>query len=119
IVCSVGGGGLLNGVLEGLQRHGWLDVPAIAVETEGANCLNAALAAGQPVLLPAITSVAKSLGALMVSRRSFDLARTRAVHSVVVTDRMAIDAIDRFLGKPPLAPEPPVRPPSGDENRHR
>lgn len=36
IVLSVGGGGLLCGVQEGLSRVGWSDVEIIAVETEGA-----------------------------------------------------------------------------------
>ena len=35
IVLSVGGGGLLCGVIEGLKRNGEADVPIIAVETEG------------------------------------------------------------------------------------
>ena len=36
VVLSVGGGGLLCGVIEGLQRNNWTDVPIVAVETEGA-----------------------------------------------------------------------------------
>jgi L-serine/L-threonine ammonia-lyase len=36
IVLSVGGGGLLCGVLEGLHRVGWTGIPVIAAETEGA-----------------------------------------------------------------------------------
>ena len=40
IVASVGGGGLLMGVLRGLDRNGWGDaVPAVPCETEGADCL--------------------------------------------------------------------------------
>ena len=55
IVLSVGGGGLLNGVVEGLRRANWADVPIIAMETLGAHSLNAAMKAGQLVTLPAIT----------------------------------------------------------------
>ena len=32
LVLSVGGGGLLSGVIEGLDRNGWGDLPVIAVE---------------------------------------------------------------------------------------
>ena len=39
VVLSVGGSGLLSGVVEGLHRNGWIDVPVIAVETEGADSL--------------------------------------------------------------------------------
>lgn len=55
IVLSVGGGGLLNGVVEGLRRAQWDDVPIIAMETMGAHSLNAAMSAGKLVTLPAIT----------------------------------------------------------------
>lgn len=55
IVLSVGGGGLLNGVVEGLRRVNWADVPIVAIETDGAHCLNAAMKAGKLVTLPAIT----------------------------------------------------------------
>ena len=39
LVLSVGGGGLLCGVIEGLIKVGWPDVPVVAVETEGAASL--------------------------------------------------------------------------------
>ena len=55
VVLSVGGGGLLCGVVEGLNRVGWKDVPILAMETEGANSLNAAVSAGKLFSLPAIT----------------------------------------------------------------
>jgi L-serine/L-threonine ammonia-lyase len=55
IILSVGGGGLLNGVVEGLQAVGWGDVPVVAVETEGADSFAAACKAGKLVTLPAIT----------------------------------------------------------------
>lgn len=55
IVLSVGGGGLLNGVVEGLHCAGWDDVPIVAMETLGAHSLNAAVKAGHLVTLPEIT----------------------------------------------------------------
>lgn len=55
VVLSVGGGGLLNGVVEGLRRAGWEDVPIIAMETVGAHSLNAAMKVGELVTLPSIT----------------------------------------------------------------
>ena len=55
VVLSVGGGGLLNGVVEGLRRAGWEDVPIVAMETVGAHSLNAAMKAGKLVTLPEIT----------------------------------------------------------------
>lgn len=55
VIASVGGGGLLNGVLLGMQKVGWSDVPCVAMETEGADCLNASLKAGKLVTIPDIT----------------------------------------------------------------
>lgn len=55
IVLSVGGGGLMNGVLEGLYRVGWNDVAVLAMETEGAHSLNACVKAKEWVQLPEIT----------------------------------------------------------------
>ena len=49
------------------QASGWTNVPVVAMETHGANCLSAARSAGKSVTLPAITSIATSLGALKVA----------------------------------------------------
>lgn len=88
ILCSVGGGGLFNGVVEGLERRpGWETTPVIAMETDGAHSLKASLDAGELVTLPAITSLAKSLGASRVSERTFEYATTRPnVKSAVLED---------------------------------
>eukprot|EP00064_Thunnus_orientalis_P006354 superscaffoldBa00000658_g6371 len=37
VLVSVGGGGLLCGVIQGLKDVGWTDVPVVAMETEGAD----------------------------------------------------------------------------------
>ena len=55
VITSVGGGGLFNGVVQGMRQIGWEDVPVIAMETVGANAFNAAIQAGELVTLPAIT----------------------------------------------------------------
>ncbi len=60
IVLSVGGGGLLCGVVEGLQRHELTAVPIVAVETEGTASLATSLKADQLVTLEKITGIAKS-----------------------------------------------------------
>nr|XP_054587356.1 L-serine dehydratase/L-threonine deaminase-like isoform X1 [Nothobranchius furzeri]XP_054587357.1 L-serine dehydratase/L-threonine deaminase-like isoform X1 [Nothobranchius furzeri] len=62
VVLSVGGKGLLNAMVEGLRRAGWADVPVVAMETEGAHSLKAAMNAGRLVTLPAVTSTDKTTG---------------------------------------------------------
>lgn len=96
VVCAVGGGGLMCGVLEGLHRNGLASVPLIAAETEGAASLHAAIRAGEVVTLPSIQSIATSLGAKCVARRAFDWTRRHDIRSVTVSDDQAVDACLRF-----------------------
>jgi len=97
VVLSVGGGGLLSGVVEGLQRNGWGDVPVLAVETHGAASLHAAMQAGHSVELERIASVATSLGAKRVADQALACAQQHSVHSHLVSDRAALEACERFL----------------------
>ncbi|CAJ1071522.1 serine dehydratase-like isoform X2 [Xyrichtys novacula] len=60
VVVSVGGGGLLCGVIQGLENVGWTDVPIVAMETVGADCFNAAVRAGKVVTLDDITRLVKN-----------------------------------------------------------
>lgn len=55
IVLSVGGGGLLLGVCNGLERLGWNDVPILALETDGADSFHQADLADRVVTLPKLT----------------------------------------------------------------
>ena len=106
VVLSVGGGGLLCGVTEGLQRNGWGHVPVIAVETEGADSLAQALSANARVELPAITSIATSLGARMVSQQAFTWSSEHPVRSIVVSDQAAVAACLRFMDDHRVVVEP-------------
>jgi L-serine/L-threonine ammonia-lyase len=106
VVLSVGGGGLLCGVVEGLRRNGWSDVPVIAVETAGADSLAQAMAARALVQLPAITSIATSLGARQVSAQAFAYANTHPVTSAVVSDQAAVQACLRFMDDQRVVVEP-------------
>lgn len=89
VVCSVGGGGLFCGVMRGFDRHGWGDVPVLAMETRGADSLAESLKAGEMVTLPGITSIATSLGATRVAEQTFEYAKRPNVKSVVLEDAEA------------------------------
>ncbi|XP_070483319.1 L-serine dehydratase/L-threonine deaminase isoform X5 [Equus przewalskii] len=97
IALSVGGGGLLCGVVQGLQEVGWGDVPVIAMETLGAHSFHAATTAGKLVSLPQITSVAKALGVKTVAAEALKLFREHPVFSEVVSDQEAVAAVEKFL----------------------
>jgi L-serine/L-threonine ammonia-lyase len=107
IVCSVGGGGLFSGIMNGLDRVGWgNDVRVIPVETLGADSLAQSLQKNQLVTLPGITSVATSLGAIRVSENAFTQARRPTVTSVVLDDAEACAACWRFLDDERMLVEP-------------
>lgn len=97
VVLSVGGGGLLCGVVEGLHRNGWLDVPVLAVETEGTASLHAALQAGHPVELAAVRGVATSLGARRVCDQALIWAHSHPIQALQVSDPAALGACEQFL----------------------
>ncbi|XP_063000427.1 serine dehydratase-like [Elgaria multicarinata webbii] len=106
IVLCVGGGGLLAGVVSGLQEVGWMDVPIVAVETRGADSLSAAIRAGRLVTLPDITSVAKCLGAKTVAQRALDCANEWPIISHVLEDVEALKAVEQFLDDERMLVEP-------------
>ena len=85
IILSVGGGGLLAGVIKGLNNNNWEDVPVMAVETYGAASLNKSLKNGKPVELEKIASLATSLGAKKVSEGAFQLALAHNVKSELIS----------------------------------
>ncbi|KAI9216378.1 tryptophan synthase beta subunit-like PLP-dependent enzyme [Blastocladiella britannica] len=116
IVCAVGGGGLFSGVCAGIRAQiaaadaagnseraaAWRRTRVVAAETCGADCLAQSVAAGTMVTLPAITSIAKSLGASAPCARAFTEAHegTIPVSTCVVTDqeaaRAAVDFADHY-----------------------
>lgn len=108
IICSVGGGGLLNGIITGMDGHGWGDeVAVLALETEGADCLSKSLQAGSQVTMREITSIAKSLGVARVSNKTWDLVRQRRnIRSVVLRDSDAAKACVRFAEEEKMIVEP-------------
>ncbi|CEP15344.1 hypothetical protein [Parasitella parasitica] len=96
IVCPVGGGGLLNGVIMGLQEVGWKQVPVIAVETHGSNAFQASVVAGKPVTLSKISTIASGLASTCVSAKSLELSLMHPVVPFAVSDAMAADAVRLF-----------------------
>jgi L-serine/L-threonine ammonia-lyase len=95
VVCSVGGGGLFNGIMQGMARQptGWEKTQVVAVETAGADSLAYSLQQGELITLQRITSIATSLGVSRISDRTWDLARegqiSGKVKNVVLSDAEA------------------------------
>ena len=96
---SVGGGGLLCGILEGLQHVHQNDpnIPMphiICTETDGAASFHASFTANTIVTLSEIKSIATSLGALSVTPHALQRATAYPGHvsSALCTDQEAIQA---------------------------
>ncbi|KAI0747897.1 tryptophan synthase beta subunit-like PLP-dependent enzyme [Daedaleopsis nitida] len=126
VLCSVGGAGLLGGIIQGCKAVGWDDVPLVAVETHGSNCFYQSLAlnegSGFPIdaqsrtppegtsaeydkeynvtvaHLAKLTSHATSLGASSPAAGVVKMAlkRSGGVRSVCIPDEMAMQSALRF-----------------------
>ncbi len=105
VVVSIGGGGFIAGVATAVKSL----KPAArvwGVETEGADAMSQALAAGHPVQLEAITSVARTLGAPSVTERTLLLAKKYLESVTLVPDSEAISALRLLLERAKVLTEP-------------
>ena len=105
IIVSIGGGGLMAGL--GLAVKTLKPSVRIwGVETEGADAMARAVAAGHPIAMPGITSIARTLGAPIVSQRTLNAAQQYLESVTVVPDREAVEGIRFFLERAKLLTEP-------------
>jgi threonine dehydratase len=88
VLVSVGGGGLVAGVAAALRARR-PDVRIWGVETEGAEAMSEALAAGGPVPVR-LSSIVSTLSAPAVAPLTYDLVRTLVAEVLVVPDREAV-----------------------------
>jgi len=105
VVCSVGGGGLFAGIMQGIEEEGW-NTHVLAVETAGADSLAQAIEKRELVALDEITSVAKSLGAPIVAQRALDYALQSNVSNLVIEDAEACASGWRFADDERILVEP-------------
>lgn len=137
VVTSIGGGGLISGIGtflkeataqqpaeeggRGTRRH----IKVYGVETEGAASMFSSLQCNQIVTLPAIRSIAESLGAKRVSDLTFKTVKRVTDDCVVVTDEEAMSALLLLLQRENQLVEPaascslaallpPISPPTSD-----
>lgn len=105
VYVSIGGGGLIAGVATAL-RSIRPEVRVVGVETHGADAMAQSLASNRLVELPAITSIARTLGAPKVS--DFTLSRVQELVSEVkvVDDAAAARALFLILERTKYLVEP-------------
>jgi len=102
ILVSVGGGGLICGVLEGLERTNQQKVKVVACETAGASSFGQSWQnGGTKVRLETISSIATSLGALEVTEVAIQRSQKHqdaggCVEASICTDKEAVEACLKF-----------------------
>jgi threonine dehydratase len=104
VLVSIGGGALISGVATALKASR-PDVRVWGVETEGADAMARALAAGEPVAI-APTSIASTLSAPYVSQLTLDHTRELVEQVFVVSDADAVRGVVAFAEEAKLWVEP-------------
>jgi threonine dehydratase len=105
IVASIGGGGLISGLLSA-AKHFTPATRVVGVETIGADCMYQSRKAGRIIELPAITSVAESLGAKKTEPTQFDIVMENISDLVEVSDEAAIQALLEIIREEKILVEP-------------
>lgn len=105
VYISIGGGGLITGIATALKTiHPRVKI--IGVETKGADAMAQAVAAGKLVELPAITSIARTLGAPKVSEFTLNAVQRLVEEVVVVEDGETVKALFHILERTKQLVEP-------------
>lgn len=106
LVLSIGGGGLLCGLMEGLEHNKWKKTTVFTTETTGAASFTAALEAKELVRLASINTIASSLGAKQVCSTALDWSFRRDIRALVVSDKATLEACKWFLDEFGVLVEP-------------
>ena len=105
VIIPVGGGGLASGAASAVRAL----LPACAifgVEPVGADSMSRSFAAGRPVRLDAVSTIADSLAPPMALPYSYALCRQALTEMVTVTDRQIAQAAVLLFQEMKLAVEP-------------
>jgi threonine dehydratase len=105
VYVSIGGGGLISGMAAALRKIR-PEIRVIGVETHGADAMAQSLAANRLVELPAITSIARTLGAPKVSDFTLQHVRELVEEVVVVDDAATVAALIFLLERTKQLTEP-------------
>lgn len=105
VVASVGGGGLLSGMMACAKVSGVEALEFGCVETEGTAWLFKSMAKGELVCLDTVDSIASTLGAKSTSQEVWDIVK-HVSHPMMVTDAAAVASLWDFLVHEKLLVEP-------------
>lgn len=105
VVVSVGGGGLISGVAAAVKQMN-PNCAVYGVEPTGADSMSRSLAAGHPVTLDKVATIADSLGPPMALPLGHALCAAYVDDMVTVTDDQICAAMITFAEEAKLAVEP-------------
>ena len=105
VVIACGGGGLLGGIAAAVKQSS-PSTQVFGVEPEGADTMNRSFETGQTVTLPAITTIADSLGAPMSTPYTLAVCKQYVDRMVRVDDASIREAMRLSLRVLKLAVEP-------------
>lgn len=106
IIVSVGGGGLLSGLIQGLHNVDWQNVAMITAETIGAASLATSVKEKKRIRLNKIETIAITLGAKQICQQAFDWTQKHPVFPQTVSDKEAVNACLHFASDHRLLVEP-------------
>ena len=107
ILASLGGGGMLSGIISYLRAANLKDsIQVASVETEGADYFYQSWKKGESIRLDKITSIATTLGASTGSPETFDLFVKNIDHPMLVSDAEAVKALFDILEHDHLLVDP-------------
>jgi threonine dehydratase len=105
VVIPVGGGGLIGGAANAIRQLR-PDCEIVGVEPEGADSMHRSFAAGEPRSIPAVTTIADSLGAPFAMPYSYQLARDNVDRLVMVDDTALRNTMGLLFRAMKIAVEP-------------
>ena len=106
IVMSVGGGGLMCGIIQGLDKHNWGDIKIITSETIGTSSLKQSVDSHQLITLENTSGIATSLGAKKVAEQAFEYTKNHDITCLSVSDSESLEACVKFAKEQKVLVEP-------------
>jgi L-serine/L-threonine ammonia-lyase len=97
IVCSVGSGGLISGLCEGLLRNGWGDIPIVGCGTYGANAYSRFVEEGRGCFHRNHHQYHPMHQCTACDRSCRGFSGRVSLQSFLTTDLSAVTACERFL----------------------
>ena len=107
ILASVGGGGLVCGIIDGIKQCDWNPIPISSVETQGADSFAKSMYhGGEQIRLDKITSLASSLGSPYICKQLLQYSKEYPFNHHVIKDSQAIKALLNFAEDHHILVEP-------------